>query len=65
MLRYTYSVFIYQFEEVIIMEAHCLRCKVKREMVDEKEVVWKNGRRAMKGKCKVCGAGMSKILGMK
>jgi len=45
------------------MEGHCMRCKVSREMVDTEEVTWKNGLRAMKGKCKTCGAGMSKILG--
>jgi hypothetical protein len=33
-------------------------------MADAKEVTMKNGRKAMKGKCKSCGTGMYKILGM-
>jgi len=44
--------------------AYCVKCKAKREMVDEKQVTMKNGRNAMKGKCPVCGTGMFSILGM-
>jgi len=42
---------------------YCVKCKEKREMQDATEVTMKNGRRAMKGKCGVCGTGMYKILG--
>lgn len=47
---------------------YCVKCKEKREMVDAVEVAMpaKGGeRRAMKGKCSVCGTGMYKILGKK
>lgn len=40
-----------------------MKCKEKREMRDAAEVVMKNGRRAMKGVCSVCGTGMFSILG--
>jgi len=39
-----------------------MKCKKKREMVDAKKVTMKNGRNAMKGKCKVCGTGMYRIV---
>jgi len=45
------------------MKARCMRCKEEREMVDGKEVITKNGRRMMKGKCSVCGTTMCRILG--
>jgi hypothetical protein len=47
---------------------YCVKCKQKREMKDTEEVAMpgKGGeRRAMKGKCTVCGTGMYKILGKK
>jgi hypothetical protein len=43
-------------------EAYCVKCKAKREMVNTEKTTMKNGRNAMKGKCKVCGTGMYKIL---
>ena len=42
---------------------YCMKCKAKREMKETEEVTMKNGRKAMKGKCSVCGTGMYKILG--
>ena len=45
------------------MEGYCMKCKAKREIKDAKETTMKNGRKAMKGKCAVCGTGMFKILG--
>jgi hypothetical protein len=42
--------------------AYCVKCKEKREMADAQEVEMKNGRKAMKGKCSVCGTGMYSIL---
>ncbi|PIT92939.1 MAG: hypothetical protein COU06_02680 [Candidatus Harrisonbacteria bacterium CG10_big_fil_rev_8_21_14_0_10_38_8] len=46
-----------------IMEAYCVKCRAKQNMVDAQEVTMKNGRQAMKGKCPVCGTGMFKITG--
>ena len=45
------------------MQGYCVKCREKREMQETKEVVWKNGRRAMEGKCPVCGTKMAKVLG--
>jgi hypothetical protein len=45
-------------------EGYCVKCKAKAEMIDSKETTMKNGRKALKGKCKKCGTGMYKILGM-
>jgi len=47
--------------------AYCVKCKAKREMKDEKEVVMKRkggakGRGA-KGTCPTCGTTMFRILG--
>ncbi|OGQ17152.1 MAG: hypothetical protein A3B70_03385 [Deltaproteobacteria bacterium RIFCSPHIGHO2_02_FULL_40_11] len=41
---------------------YCVKCKEKREMKDSKQVTMKNGRKALQGKCSVCGTGMYKIL---
>ncbi len=40
-----------------------MKCKEKREMKDTEETTMKNGRKAMKGVCSVCGTKMFKILG--
>ena len=51
------------------MEAYCVKCKAKQEMAEGQEVEMngKGGakRRAMKGKCPVCGTTMFRILGNK
>jgi hypothetical protein len=44
-----------------MVEGYCLKCKKKTQMNDTREVVMKNGRKAMKGVCK-CGTNMFKIL---
>jgi len=44
---------------------YCMKCKKKQEMTEVNEIVMKNGRKATKGKCPVCGTGMFKILGKK
>lgn len=43
---------------------YCVKCRVKegREMTDVEIVTMKNGRKAAKGKCSVCGTGMYRIL---
>jgi hypothetical protein len=43
-------------------EAYCVKCKAKREFEGE-EVTLKNGRRAAKGTCPVCGTTVMRILG--
>jgi hypothetical protein len=50
---------------VVAETGHCMKCKEKREMKDTEEVEMKNGRKAMKGLCTVCGTKMFKILGIK
>jgi uncharacterized Zn finger protein (UPF0148 family) len=46
-------------------EGYCVKCKAKREISQGVEEVMKNGRKAIKGKCPVCGTVMFKILGGK
>jgi hypothetical protein len=41
---------------------YCVKCKEKKEMKDTQNVVMKNKRKAMKGKCTTCGTGMYKIM---
>ncbi len=41
---------------------YCMKCKAPKEMKDTQEVTMKNGRKAIKGKCPVCGTGMFRIL---
>jgi len=52
-------------DEIVVPTGHCMKCKEKREMKDVEEVEMKNGRKAMKGLCTVCGTKMFKILGNK
>lgn len=45
-------------------KAYCLKCRRKNmEMVNTKPAKMKNGRSALKGKCKKCGTNMFKITG--
>ena len=44
-------------------EAYCVKCREKREMQDPEEVTMKNGRKAVQGKCGVCGTKLFRILG--
>ena len=43
------------------MEAYCVKCKQKREMLDPVPSYTMNGRPITKGKCAVCGTTMSKM----
>jgi hypothetical protein len=52
-----------QKETEMEVKGYCLKEKKEREMKDVVEVTMKNGRKALKGKCSVCGCGMYKILG--
>ena len=49
-------------QENFMPEGYCVKCKAKKEIVDAVEVVMKNGRKAIKGKCPTCGTVMIKIL---
>lgn len=42
-------------------EAYCVKCRAKKTMSSDKQVVMKNGKPAMKGTCPTCGTGMYKI----
>ena len=46
-----------------MVSGRCMKCKQEREMKNPKEVVMKNGMKAMKGTCTVCGTSMFKIVG--
>lgn len=51
-------------ERVMVMPTgRCMHCKKERDMKDSKEVVMKNGMKAVKGVCTVCGTKMYKIIG--
>ncbi len=43
-------------------EAYCVKCREKREFEGQEETL-KNGRKAAKGKCPVCGTTVMRILG--
>ena len=43
------------------MEAYCMKCRAKKEMVDPQPVTMKNGKPASKGSCPVCGTAMFRI----
>jgi len=42
--------------------AYCIKCKAEREMKNVRIVTMKNGRKARKGVCSVCGSGMYKMI---
>jgi len=48
-----------------MLEGYCGKCKDKKSIADAFEVVMKNGRMAVKGRCPTCGGGVFKILGGK
>ena len=43
------------------VEAYCVKCRSKRNMVEPKAVKMKNGRDAVKGTCPECKTGMYRI----
>lgn len=45
------------------MQAYCVKCKQKREVSNPQRVMLKNGRKATKGKCSVCGTPVYRIGG--
>src|ERR1700694_2554554 len=44
-----------------VMEAYCVKCKVKREMVDPQPVFTATGGPATKGRCSVCGTNLFRM----
>jgi len=43
------------------MQAYCMKCRAKKEMVEPVQVTMKNGRPATQGKCPVCQTKMFRI----
>lgn len=41
------------------MEAYCVKCKTKREMLEPQPTFASNGKPMTKGKCGVCGTTLS------
>jgi len=56
-------------EDIVLPEAYCVKCKMKRNMKDAQEVEMngKGGtkRMAMTGTCEHCGTKMFRIMGLK
>jgi hypothetical protein len=48
---------------MLATEGYCVKCKAKRPIKGEQQVIMKNGRPATKGTCSVCGTKMFKIGG--
>ena len=48
---------------MLATEGYCVKCKAKRQMKGETQVIMKNGRPATRGTCSVCGTKMFKIGG--
>jgi len=48
---------------MVEIKAYCIREKKMKTMIKGKKVTMKNGRHAMKGFCKSCGAKLYKIVG--
>lgn len=45
------------------MQMYCVKCRAKRDAQNVQEVTMKNGKKASKGTCPVCGTSMFKIGG--
>ena len=44
-------------------DARCMKCKKQVEVKDPKDVVMKNGMKAISGVCPACGTKVFKIVG--
>lgn len=42
---------------------YCVKCKAKKVIAEAQEVVMKNGKKAVKGKCPDCGTALYRIVG--
>ena len=45
-------------------QMYCVKCRTKRDAENVEEVTMKNGKKAAKGKCPVCGTSMFRIGGV-
>ena len=43
------------------MQAYCVRCRAKQDIVNAKAVIMKNGRPSIQGVCAVCGTKVFRI----
>ncbi len=43
-------------------EARCMKCRTQREIQDEQEIITKNGKSAVTGKCGVCGTKLFRFI---
>lgn len=48
-----------------MVKGRCMRCRMEVEIKDGKEVIMKNGMKAMKGSCPKCSTKVFRILGKK
>ena len=55
--------FVYWFPELIMASMYCVKCREKREVDNPEQVTMKNGKKALRGTCPVCGTKMFKIGG--
>lgn len=44
-------------------EGYCVHCRQKREIKDPEQVTLKNGRKAVRGTCPVCGTKVLRFVG--
>lgn len=45
-------------------QMYCVKCRTKRDAQNVQEVTMKNGKKAAKGTCPVCGTSMFRIGGV-
>ena len=43
------------------VQAYCVKCRTKRDIMDPQVTTLKNGKPATKGKCPTCGTNMFRI----
>ena len=44
-------------------EARCMKCRTQVQIKDPKDIVLKNGLKAIKGVCPTCGTKVCRIIG--
>ena len=44
-------------------QARCMKCRIQVDIKDTKDVVMKNGLKAVKGVCPTCGTKVFRIIG--
>ena len=49
--------------EHLMAEGRCMKCKKTVKMKNEKEVIMKNGMKALKGECGTCATKVFRIVG--